>query len=206
MTILRVLLKRDNCLIWEIRGEGITLLHDQILQYFETYRSLAILISIAINIIIAIAGVIPTVFVTGANLAFFGFWKGFLVSLAGEIIGANVAFYLYRKGFKKVSANLISKYPKVEKLVNSEGLEAFYLILLLRVLPFMPSGLVTYSGAVGTVSLGIFTAANALGKIPALLIEAFSVYQVMKVSWLAELLIQLGLVYIIYSLWKKIKK
>lgn len=178
-------------------------MQEQILYYFELYKEQAVLLSIFVNVIIALAGVIPSFFVTGANIAFFGFWQGTAISFVGEVIGANVAFYLYRKGFSKPSRYFLEKYPKVNKLIDSEGWEAFYLILLFRVLPFVPSGLVTFAGAIGKVSFGVFIAASALGKIPALLIEAVSVYQILKISWLGEVLIELCLIYLIYSLWKR---
>lgn len=178
----------------------------QILYYFEAYKEQAVLISVFVNIIIAVAGIIPSFFITGANIAFFGFWPGTAISFAGEVIGANVAFYLYRKGFSKPSRSFLERYPKVKKLVDSKGWEAFYLILLFRVLPFVPSGLVTFAGAIGRVSFGVFIAASALGKIPALIIEAVSVYQLLKIPWLGEVLIELGLIYLIYSLWKRRKK
>jgi uncharacterized membrane protein YdjX (TVP38/TMEM64 family) len=169
------------------------------------YKEQAVLISVFVSIIIAVAGVIPSFFVTGANIAFFGFWQGTAISFVGEVIGANVAFYLYRKGFSKPSRSFLERYPKVKKLVDSEGWEAFYLILLFRVLPFIPSGLVTFAGAIGKVSFMVFIVASALGKIPALLIEAVSVYQILKITWLGEVLIELGLIYMIYSLWKRRK-
>jgi len=180
-------------------------MQDQILYYFEAFKGHAVFISILINIIIAVAGVIPSFFVTGANIVFFGFWQGMAISLAGEVMGANVAFYLYRKGFRKLSHALLEKYPKIKRLIYSEGWEAFYLILLFRVLPFVPSGLVTFAGAVGKVSFGVFIVASALGKIPALFIEAVSVYQILKVTWLSKILIELSIVYVIYNLWKRRK-
>lgn len=181
-----------------------TVIEGQLLEFFLTYREQAVLLSILINVFIAIAGVIPSIFITGANIAFFGFWKGMAVSLAGEIIGAAAAFYLYRKGLKKPSAVISAKYPKIKKLLLTDGLEAFYLILLLRILPFVPSGIVTFAAAAGRVAFGIFTAASTLGKIPALFIEAFSVYQVIKLTSTGKILIEVSLIIIIFSLGRQI--
>jgi uncharacterized membrane protein YdjX (TVP38/TMEM64 family) len=48
----------------------------------------------------------------------------------------------------------------------------------MRLLPFVPSGLVTFAAAIGKVSLPLFFLASSLGKAPALLLEAYSAYQV----------------------------
>lgn len=177
-------------------------MQEQLVHYLQLYEGYAVFLSIVLNIVISVLGIVPSFFITGANIAFFGFWNGMMISMLGEILGAGTAFYLYRKGLSKVSATLLEKHEKVKSLVCSEGREAFFLILLLRVVPFVPSGLVTFAGAVGKVSFLVFLAASSLGKIPALFIEAVSVYQVLKISWVGEMLFEIGLVITIYCLWK----
>mgnify|MGYP000861103818 CR=1 FL=1 len=142
-----------------------------------------------INIIIGISGVLPSYFVTGFNLAYFGFGWGLLVSFIGESLGAIVAFLLYRKGLKKPLLPKIEKYPKLVILLNSEGKEASLLIIYLRMLPFMPSGLVTLGSALGKIKLLNFAIASSLGKIPAMLIEALTVYQVIEFNLAGKLVL-----------------
>lgn len=178
-------------------------MEEQLIQIFLEYKHYAILISIGISIIVAILGIIPSFVVTGANLIFFGFWMGTLISFVGEALGAIVAFYLYRKGFKKLSQKPLSKYPKLNQLVHTNGMEAFFLILSLRMFPFVPSGLVTVAGAVGSVSLLVFAAASTIGKIPALMIETYSVYQVTQFEWQGKLILTIVAVYMVYVVWKK---
>lgn len=177
-------------------------MQEQLLEYFREYAGQAVLISILINTIVAVLGILPSFFVTGANIAFFGFWSGMLVSMAGEIVGAAAAFYLYRKGLRQLSAVGLEKYPRIKRLLYSTGWEAFYLILALRILPFIPSGLVTFAGAMGRVSITVFLAASTLGKVPALFIESLAVYQALKISWRWEVMIQLALIVLLYNLWK----
>ena len=58
-------------------------------------------------------GVIPSVFLTGANLIVSGFWPGTFISFVGEVLGAIVSFLLYRKGFKNYMDNCFTKYSFV---------------------------------------------------------------------------------------------
>jgi uncharacterized membrane protein YdjX (TVP38/TMEM64 family) len=59
-------------------------------------------------------------------------------------------------------------------LLEAKGLEAFFLVLSLRLLPFVPSGVVTFVATIGKTPLLIFIIASSIGKIPALLLEAYS--------------------------------
>ena len=178
---------------------------EAILQLFEQYPYLAIFISLLVSIVIAVLGIVPSFFVTAANILFFGFWQGTAVSLAGEALGAAVSFLLYRKGFKTKSQKGLRRFPKVERLVNAEGKEAFWLVFSLRLLPFVPSGLVTFAAAVGRVWFWNFLAASSLGKIPALLLEAYSVYQMTQFGWQGKLILAAVGVGLIYFIFRKAK-
>ena len=156
---------------------------DIVLQFFEHYPQMAIVTSLLLSIAVAVLGLLPSVFITAANILYFGFWEGSLISFIGETLGAAIAFFLYRKGFKISMQEKLRPYPTVQKLVASEGSKAFWLVVSLRLIPFIPSGLVTFAAAIGNISAIIFISASSLGKIPALLMEAYSVYQVTKFGW-----------------------
>lgn len=179
-------------------------MEEQVIASFHTYPSIAFLISIAINIGISILGVVPSVFLTAANLVVFGFWKGTFLSFVGEAVGAIVSFLLYRKGFRKLSETKWFSYPKVKRLLAAEGKEAFLLVLSLRLLPFIPSGIVTFVAAIGRMSLLLFTVASSLGKLPALLLEAYSVYQVMNWTWQGKVISTVFAVFLFLFTWKKV--
>jgi uncharacterized membrane protein YdjX (TVP38/TMEM64 family) len=91
-------------------------------------------------------------------------------------------------------------------LIEAEGKTAFMLILSMRLLPFVPSGLVTFAAAVGKVRLFLFLVASSLGKIPALLIEAYAVYQVTQVGWQGKVIISVVALALFYFVIRKIKQ
>jgi uncharacterized membrane protein YdjX (TVP38/TMEM64 family) len=177
---------------------------DNLLQLFKEYQNLAIFISISISIIVAVLGVVPSVFITAANILFFGFWNGMFISFLGEAIGAGIAFLLYRQGFKKPVENRLEKYPKTKKLINAKGNEAFYLVLALRLIPFVPSGLITFAAAVGRISFITFIIASSLGKLPASFIEAYAVNEVTHFGWQGKLILIIsGIVLLFWIIVKK---
>lgn len=182
-------------------------MEERFVELLVQYKEIALLISLFASIVVAILGVVPSIFITGANILVFGFVGGLLISFLGEAIGAVVAFFLYRKGFKKVSQEPLKKYPKLTKLIESEGRDAFWLILSLRLLPFVPSGLVTFAGAIGKVSILMFAIASTIGKVPALLIEAYSVHYVFQLEWQQKItftLVSVSIFLIVY--FKRIHK
>lgn len=142
---------------------------------------LAIIISLAVSIVIAIAGIIPSAFVTAANIVYFGFSWGLVFSILGEALGAVISFILYRKGLKKLSGNSgPSRTIRIlDRLKQTRGIEAFVLVILLRLFPFAPSGLVTLAASYSRMGTWTFTVSSTIGKIPALFIEAYSVHTVL---------------------------
>ncbi|GGE67088.1 TVP38/TMEM64 family protein [Priestia taiwanensis] len=182
----------------------------ELLAILEQYSQYALFISILLNIAVALVGVLPSVFITAANLVFFGPVVGFIISIIGEVVGAIIAFGLYRKGLQKASRKQLEKYPKILKLLDAKGKDAFNLIVVLRTLPFMPSGLVTLAASIGQVSMPIYASATLIGKIPGLLIEAVSVYQVVQFNWIGKaILIVIGIYWlylVLHFLYKKRRK
>jgi uncharacterized membrane protein YdjX (TVP38/TMEM64 family) len=159
-------------------------MQDRVIEFLVLYEEAAILISICINLVISIFGVIPSFFLTAANIVVFGFWEGMFISFVGEAFGAGFSFWLYRKGLRRITNKTFVKQPKILKLLKVKGKDAFYSIILLRFLPFVPSGLVTFTAAIGEVSGLTFFFASSIGKIPALLIESYSVYHISE--WTVE--------------------
>jgi uncharacterized membrane protein YdjX (TVP38/TMEM64 family) len=178
---------------------------EQLIQLFRDNPQAAIGISLGLSILVAVLGLVPSFFITGANILFFGFWNGLLVSLLGEAIGAVVAFWLYRKGFKKSTEKTFNKYPRLKKLTDTDGRQAFLLVIGLRLLPFVPSGLVTFAAAVGSMALWSFAVASTFGKIPALFMEAYAVYEVTRFGWQGKLILCLAAVTILYMVLRKKK-
>ncbi|MEH7125780.1 VTT domain-containing protein [Bacillus sp. JJ1503] len=183
-------------------------MRDFLLEWFPNNPILAVLVSLIINMIVAISGILPSVFITAGNIAFFGFEMGLLVSVAGEAAGAIVSFVLYRKGLIKLSPNIKkSKSKLLLKLKNTAGAEAIFLVLALRIFPFIPSGAVTLAAAFSKMGLLSFCVASTLGKIPSLLIEAYSVDQVLslKSEWQITIILLIILTSI-YFFMRKMKQ
>lgn len=164
---------------------------ENIIQIFNEYREIAVGISIVISIIIALVGVMPSIFVTGANILFWGPVEGVFISLLGETIGGYITFKVYRLGLKSVSDKIKGKYKIVDKIMASNGMEAGLYIFQGRIIPFIPSGFVTFASAMSSVNGNVFVIATFLGKLPSIALEGLISYDFINIK---ENYIRLGMV------------
>jgi uncharacterized membrane protein YdjX (TVP38/TMEM64 family) len=171
-------------------------MEETLITLLEHCRIVAIPLSVLINIVVAIVGILPTFFITGANIALFGPYWGGALSIVGEALGAIVSFWIYRKGFRKVGDRYLSNHPSVKKIISADRRDAGFLVFLFRLMPYMPSGLITLAAALSRMSLWTFTIASTLGKFPALTIEVLSVYYVLKLPLEGILTVTFGALFI----------
>ncbi|WP_257350507.1 TVP38/TMEM64 family protein [Pseudalkalibacillus decolorationis] len=177
-----------------------------ILRILDEYSEYALIISIILNILIAIAGILPSYFVTAANIIYFGFWDGMFVSFIGESIGVLIAFLLYRNGFKSNLRDRLDQHNFVKRVIDLKGRKAFIAIFSLRLMPIVPSGVVTFVAAIGIVSTWTFFIASTVGKIPALLLESLSVYHIIEWNLTGKLILaslSIGLLILIWNVNRK---
>jgi len=164
------------------------------------YYPIAIPLSLLLEIAIAILGVLPSYFITMANVAVFGIWMGTALSIAGESLGAVLAFLLYRRGLNRLSRGkgkfASSLDRQMIRLSRASPTRAFFLVLAFRFLPYMPSGAVTVAAAASRMNALAFTMASTVGKIPSLAVEVATVAFAMKLPLKLFLSLAGGLVII----------
>lgn len=133
------------------------------------------LLLLLLNMGLGAVGFFPSVILTGLNINLFGITLGTVLSLSGEIFGAIAGFYLYRFGFSKIDPQWLKK-PFWQPLQRSSASQVFWAVISLRLIPFVPSGLVTAGAALTPISGPLFMVASTIGKIPAVILEVAVVY------------------------------
>lgn len=164
-------------------------MREAILHFFQAYPQFAVLSAFVFSVVIAFIGLIPSFVITAANIHFFGFWEGIVITFLGEAVGVWLAFLLYRKGFKKGVQHRLEKHPRAKALLEASPRDAFWLIFSLRLVPVVPAGLVTFTAAMGSISALGFVVAGSLGKLPSLFLEGFAVLKVMHIHWKVRVVI-----------------
>lgn len=179
-------------------------------QIVDFYRSLglwAVFISLGLNIIQTFIVFMPSVFLSGANAIVFGLFWGTLISWLGEVIGAALAFILYRYFGRSTMEELEQSREYLQKIDELSSRRGFGIVLLLRILPAMPSGLINLLAAVSKISFASFMLATALGKLPSLVLETLIGHDLF--SWrenLPRLLVVTAIVAVGYGVYSLVRK
>ncbi|MDR7313823.1 VTT domain-containing protein [Brevibacillus nitrificans] len=143
-------------------------------EWIRSWEILGIMGSIVLNIIISVAGVLPSIFLSGANAIVYGLVGGFFVSLTGEVLGATVAFLLYRYGLQKSKGlKKLEKFSWIQHINGASRFRKGLAIVLLRMNPLIPSGVINLGAALTTISFADFLLATLVGKIPSMVFETF---------------------------------
>lgn len=143
-------------------------------EWIRSWGMLGVIGSILMNIVISVAGFLPSIFLSGANAVVFGLYGGFFLSLTGEVVGAAVAFLLYRYGIRKSKKlQKMESFQWVHRMNGTSRFRKGLVIVLLRLNPFIPSGVINLGAAITTLSFGDFLLATVVGKIPSMVFETF---------------------------------
>ncbi len=107
-----------------------------------------------------------------ANALIFGIVPGIALAWIAETAGCAMSFVLLRFLFRDAAEDVISKHKSLQKIDDFSGERGFRIMLIARVIPYLPSGLLNALGAVSRLSFKEFTLAALIGKLPSTAIEA----------------------------------
>ncbi|RXZ84141.1 DedA family protein [Paenibacillaceae bacterium] len=155
---------------------------DAIAEWLRGFGLWAVLISLLLNILISILGVVPSLFLSGANAVVFGFVPGFLLSLTGEVLGAAISFWLYRWGFGRLKQVRESSWVWLQRLNEAGPKRQAMIVLVARLTPLVPSGVITFAAAVSRMSFAGFFIVTLLGKAPSIALETFVGHDLYRIN------------------------
>ena len=117
----------------------------------------------------------------------YGTWLGSSVVFIGAFLGAHITFYLGRTFLKGWAKKKVSNFPKVkimEKAVRQEGLKV---ILLTRLSPLFPFGLLNFTYGLSEVKVRDFTL-GMIGILPGTILYCSLGSLALEVSSFAEVI------------------
>ena len=147
------------------------------IEYINSFGTAAIVFSFFLDVLINAVGFLPSVFVSTANGVLFGVFVGILVSWLAETVGVILSFLLMRSILRETAQKLIAKSKYLTKLDDLSGRKGFQIMLVIRMLPYFPSGIITALGAVSKIQLRDYILANLLGKFPSTALEVVIGYE-----------------------------
>ncbi|NHN33302.1 TVP38/TMEM64 family protein [Paenibacillus agricola] len=177
---------------------------NEVINWLRQFGIWAILVSLLINIGISILGVVPSLFLSGANAVVFGMVPGFFISILGEVLGAGLSFFLYRWGIHKVNAMHSEKWRWVHRINDASRGRRIVLLFIARVTPLIPSGVITFAAAASNMVFVDFIIVTFLGKAPSIVMETLIGHDLLLLNDnFPRLLISLLLITVILIFFRK---
>ena len=157
-------------------NEIFTLLsHGDILEtaeYIRSFGSMAIVFSFLLTLFVNALGFPPAIIFSTANTLIFGIVPGIVLSCIAETVGVTISFLLLRFFFRDAAEKIISKNKFLSKIDHYSGSKGFVVMLIARMVPYVPSALLNAAGALSSLSLRDYFIASLIGKFPSTGIEA----------------------------------
>lgn len=143
----------------------------RIAEVLQSYGAWAWVISFVLDVIINIAGFLPSIFFSTANGLIFGLIPGIIISWLAETVGVIISFLLMRYILRDSAEKLIQKNKFLLKVDDFSSKNGLAVMLFARTIPYFPSGIITALGAISRISLRDYAIANLIGKFPSTALE-----------------------------------
>lgn len=144
----------------------------RIAGYIKSFGPWAMVFSFFLVMFFNAIGFPPAMIFSTANALIFGIVPGIMLAWVAETAGCALSFVLLRFLFREAAEDVIAKYKALQKIDEFSSHRGFRIMLVARVIPYMPSGLLNALGAISKMSLRDFTLAALIGKLPSTAIEA----------------------------------
>lgn len=141
-------------------------------EYIQSYGSLAVVFSFLLTLFVNAIGFPPAIIFSTANTLIFGIVPGIILSVIAETVGVTISFILLRFFFRDSAKKLISKSKRLSSIDKYSSKNGFTVMLIARMVPYVPSGILNAAGALSAMSLLDYFLASLVGKFPSTGIEA----------------------------------
>lgn len=141
-------------------------------DYIKSYGELAVVFSFLLTLFVNALGFPPAIIFSTANTLIFGIFWGIVISVAAETVGVTISFLLLRFFFREYAEKIISKSKFLSSIDKYSSEKGFKVMLIARMVPYVPSGLLNAVGALSALSLGDYFLSSLIGKFPSTGIEA----------------------------------
>ena len=141
-------------------------------EYIKSYGEMAVVFAFLLTLFVNALGFPPAIIFSTANTLIFGIFWGIVISVAAETVGVTISFLLLRFFFRDSAEKLIQKSKFLSSVDKYSSQKGFMVMLIARMVPYIPSGLLNAVGALSSLNLRDYFIASFIGKFPSTGIEA----------------------------------
>ena len=141
-------------------------------EYIRSFGEWAVVFAFLLTLFTNALGFPPAVIFSTANVILFGIVPGIVLSCVAETVGVTIAFVLMRFDFREAAEKAIAKSPFLAKVDQYSGSKGFIIMLIGRMVPYLPSAIMNAVGALSSIRFRDYVLASLVGKFPSTGIEA----------------------------------
>ena len=174
-----------------------------LVEYLRSFGPWSIVVTLVLFIVMTFTIVFPFMILSGAAGIMYGLFWGVIISWLGEVIGAVFMFIFARYFFRNFIATWLHKSSYLKQADDYSAANGFKTLLIARLLPLAPSGIITAVAAVSRISFKDFFLATLIGKLPPVVIKVLLGHDLVFAGEnMARLIIVVILVVVVYiGLW-----
>ena len=150
---------------WAVRHFGLLQRLPEALEWFRSLGPWGAVVFVVVYVLACVCFVPASLLTLGAG-AIFGVGLGGLCVSAGATLGATASFLIGRFLARDWVARRIGTNARFKAVDAAVGREGWKIVLLLRLSPLFPFGLLNYGLGVSRVRLGDFVLASWAGMLP----------------------------------------
>jgi uncharacterized membrane protein YdjX (TVP38/TMEM64 family) len=172
-------------------------------EYLRSFGPWSIVVTLALFTVMTFTIVFPFMILSGAAGIIYGLFWGVIISWMGEVIGAVIMFVFSRYFFRSFIAAWINKSSYLKQVDDYSAVNGFKALLIARLLPLAPSGIITAVASISKMSFMDFFLATLIGKLPPVVIKVLLGHDIVFAGEnMTRLIIIVVLVVILYiGLW-----
>lgn len=140
-------------------------------EYLRSFGLWGIVVTISLFIVMTFTIVFPFMILSGAAGIVYGLFWGTMISWTGEVVGAIVMFIFARYFFRTMVEGWIENSAYLRQVDEYSKANGFKALLVARLLPLAPSGIITAVAAISKISFRDFLLATVIGKLPPVIIK-----------------------------------
>lgn len=172
-------------------------------EYLRSFGAWGVGVTLVLFVVMTFTIVFPFMILSGAAGIVYGLVWGTLISWMGEVIGAFFMFIFARYFFRQMVERWIAHSPYLKQVDDYSAANGFQALLIARLLPLAPSGIITAVAAISRISFRDFFWATFLGKLPPVVIKVLLGHDIVYASQnMHRLVVIVVLVVVLYAgLW-----
>lgn len=140
-------------------------------EYLRSFGPWAVAVTLILFVVMTFTIVFPFMILSGAAGIVFGLWWGVVLSWLGEVLGAAFMFVFARYFFRASVSAWVVQSPYLKQVDAYSAKNGFKALLVARLLPLAPSGIITAVAAISSMTARDFFLATLLGKLPPVVIK-----------------------------------